>query len=84
MIEKIVFNILKESCFCEEIKLKNKLKEDLGLDSLSMVELILTLEETFSIEIDESDLDPAALLTVEDICNLADKYVRNSSCCTIY
>ena len=41
-----------------------------------MVELMVELEERFDIEIDESDLDPAALETVEQIYALVAKYVE--------
>ena len=53
-----------------------KLKEDLGLDSLKLVELIVSMEEAFQIEIDESDLDPASLQTVSQIYALAGKYME--------
>ena len=42
------------------------LDEDLGLDSLRLVELMVMLEEPFGVEFEESDLDPARLLTVGD------------------
>ena len=71
-----VNEILKEKSFCNNITAELKLNEDLGLDSLNMVELMVELEERFNIEIDESDLDPAALQTVEQVYALAAKYVE--------
>lgn len=50
------------------------LVNDLGLDSLCMVMLLIMLEETFEIELDESDMNPFLLLTVEDVINLVAKY----------
>ena len=38
--------------------------EDLGADSLTIVELVMTMEEIFEIEIDEDDAEK--LLTVQD------------------
>lgn len=71
-----VNEILKEKSFCNNITAELKLNEDLGLDSLNMVELMVELEERFNIEIDESDLDPAALQTVEQVYALVAKYVE--------
>ncbi len=76
MMKTLVNEILKEKSFCENITDELKLHEDLGLDSLNMVELMVELEERFDIEIDESDLDPAALETVEQVYALVAKYVE--------
>ena len=75
-----VNEILKEKSFCDNITAELKLNEDLGLDSLNMVELMVELEECFNIEIDESDLDPAALETVEQVYALVAKYVEGQKC----
>lgn len=71
-----VNEILKEKSFCDEIISELKLREDLGLDSLNMVELMVELEDKFNIEIEESDLDPAALQTVSQIYDLVEKYTE--------
>lgn len=71
-----VNEILKEKSFCDEITSELKLREDLGLDSLNMVELMVELEDKFNIEIEESDLDPAALQTVSRIYDLVEKYTE--------
>lgn len=75
-MKTLVNEILKEKSFCNDITAELKLNEDLGLDSLNMVELMVELEECFDIEIDESDLDPAALQTVEQVYALVAKYVE--------
>jgi len=75
-MKTLINEILKEKSFCEDIAPELKLNKDLGLDSLNMVELIVELEEQFNIEIDESDLDPAALQTVDQIYALVEKYVE--------
>ena len=71
-----VNEILKEKSFCDEITSELKLREDLGLDSLNMVELMVELEDKFNIEIEESDLDPASLQTVSQIYALVEKYAE--------
>lgn len=55
------------------------LLEDLKLDSLRLVMLLVTLEDTFGIELDESDMDPFALLTVQDVIDLAEKYTKEET-----
>ncbi|MDO5096257.1 MAG: acyl carrier protein [Peptostreptococcaceae bacterium] len=48
-----------------EIKAESNIKEDLGADSLDMVEVIMGLEDEFGIEI--SDEDAAKISTVGEI-----------------
>ncbi len=55
----------------DKVKENSKLVEDLGADSLDMVEMLMTLEEEFSISI--SDEDAINLKTVADIVKYIDK-----------
>jgi len=48
----------------EDIVPEASLIEDLGADSLTIVELVMTMEEIFEIEIDEDDAEK--LITVQD------------------
>jgi acyl carrier protein len=48
----------------EDIKIESKFVDDLGADSLDLVELIMSLEDKFSIEI--SDEEAEKILTVKD------------------
>ena len=49
----------------DEIQLANSLQEDLGADSLDVVEIVMALEDEFSIEI--ADEETAKIKTVDDI-----------------
>lgn len=80
--KEIINSILTEKRFSDTITSDMKLSEDLGFDSLSLVELIVDLEDRFDIEIDESDLDPSQLKTVGQIYSLIDKYLEGRICCT--
>ena len=60
----------------ESITPESELRDGLGLDSLQMVNLLIALEEIFNIELEETDIDPASLLTVEDVISLAKKYTQ--------
>ncbi|MFD1735784.1 acyl carrier protein [Bacillus salitolerans] len=50
-----------------EIKLESKFKDDLGADSLDVVELVMELEDEFDMEI--SDEDAEKIVTVGDAVN---------------
>ncbi|MCK5855558.1 MAG: acyl carrier protein [Sulfurovaceae bacterium] len=55
----------------DEVKEDSKFVEDLGADSLDVVELVMALEEKFEIEIPDED--------AEKIANVADaiKFIEN-------
>ena len=48
----------------EDIVPEAKLIEDLGADSLTIVELVMSMEEVFEIEIDDEDAE--SIITVQD------------------
>lgn len=54
----------------ESVKMESKIIEDLGADSLDVVELIMALEEKFEIEIPDSDAEK--LIKIEDVVNYID------------
>lgn len=54
----------------EKVKLDSLIVEDLGADSLDVVEMLMTLEEEFSISL--SDEQAQQLRTVKDICELVE------------
>ncbi len=58
-----------------EIKWDSKLGDDLMLDSLSMVELVMFLEECFGIEI--PDEEAGNIVTVGDACGVIKKCKAN-------
>ncbi|MFK0445255.1 acyl carrier protein [Campylobacter jejuni] len=54
----------------DAVKMESKIIEDLGADSLDVVELIMALEEKFEIEIPDSDAEK--LIKIEDVVNYID------------
>ncbi|NOX16258.1 MAG: acyl carrier protein [Epsilonproteobacteria bacterium] len=54
----------------DEVKEESKFVEDLGADSLDVVELVMALEEKFDIEIPDTDAEK--IITVND----AIKYIQ--------
>ncbi len=55
----------------DEVKAESRFKEDLGADSLDLFELVMALEDEYSVEIPSEEL--TELATVEDVMN----YLKN-------
>lgn len=54
----------------DAVKMESKIIEDLGADSLDVVELIMALEEKFEVEIPDSYAEK--LIKIEDVVNYID------------
>ena len=54
-----------------EITAESSIKEDLGADSLDMVEIVMEIEEEFDVEVEDSDT--ASIITVQDIVDYVTK-----------
>lgn len=74
MVLDQIKEILKDTMDIDESKitLDTKLKEDLELDSLDSVELIMSAEEEFGIEIPDEDV--MNFKTVNDIVNYIEEH----------
>ena len=70
-----VKEVVIEQLDCDPAEVKEDLKfiEDLGADSLDVVELVMALEEKFDIEIPDEDAEK--ILTVADAIN----YIENNA-----
>ena len=77
-IEKQVIEIVEELSLMTIQDTDITLTGDLSMDSLRMVMLLVTLEDTFEIELDESDMNPFFLITVQDVIDLVMKYVSTA------
>lgn len=55
----------------EDVKQESRFKEDLNADSLDLFELVMALEDEYSVEIPSEELEK--LLTVQDVCD----YLKN-------
>ena len=53
------------------VKLESKIIEDLGADSLDVVELVMALEEKFEVEIPDSEAEK--LVSIQDVVNYIEK-----------
>lgn len=73
-IEEKVKAILSELSGEDTIDNTTALQNELALDSLMMVTLLMEIEDTFAIELDESDMNPFDLETVQSVIDLVVKY----------
>ena len=65
MLEKVKAVVVEQlDCNPEEVKEDSKFIEDLGADSLDVVELVMAFEEEFGSEISDSEAEK--ILTVGD------------------
>lgn len=71
--------VLAELSGTESIRLEDELQNDIGLDSFGLVNLLLTLEESFGITLDESDMNPFDLINVQDVVTLVERYLNGES-----
>ncbi len=72
MLEKVKEVVVEQlDCDAAEVKEDSRFIEDLGADSLDVVELVMALEEEFDIEIPDEDAE--GILTVAD----AIKYIED-------
>ena len=74
LIKEQIVEILEDICGIQITDVMCVLANDLAMDSLQMVMLLVMIEDTFEIELDESDMNPFALLTVKDAVDLVAKY----------
>ena len=74
-VERRVIEIIVEQLGVseEEVTIEASFIEDLGADSLDLVELIMAMEEEFGIEI--SDEDAEKIQTVQDVVNYINEHM---------
>ena len=74
--EKVKSIIVEQLGFdAEEVTPAASFTDDLGADSLDIVELVMAFEEEFGIEI--SDEDAEGITTVQDAVNYIEKNTQN-------
>lgn len=74
--EEKVKRVLKKMSDAERLSATSGLKADLGLDSMQLVELLVTLEDEFKISLKEADMNPEKLKNVGSVIRLVNRYVK--------
>jgi len=75
-----ILQILKDKYHYPRNEIKNdlKLKFDLGFDSLTLVNLIIDIEDTFGIVFDDSLLDPSTINSIGELISLVNRSEQDS------
>jgi len=74
MIEKISEIIAEQLCVdIENVKPESNVMEDLNADSLSVVEILMAIEEEFGLKVPDEDVP--ALKTVKDISDYVEQHL---------
>lgn len=76
--EQKVMELIKDLSGSDDFSPDDSLQRDVGLDSLAMVTLLIMLEDTFEIELTQSDMNPLALVRIADVIALVEKYLRGN------
>lgn len=71
-VQKIICNQLGKSA--DKVTMETKIVEDLGADSLEVVELLMALEDEYGISL--PDEVAMKLQTVGDICKYIDEHAK--------
>ncbi len=74
-INEIVKNFLVEDLEIEEEKIEGsaRLKEDLGIDSLEVVDVVVLVEDQFGYKMKPEDF--RTLITLDDFCQFIQEHV---------
>ena len=78
-VEKKVTDIIVDQLGIEqdEITLESSFTDDLGADSLDIVELVMAFEEEFSLEIPDEDAEK--IVRVQDAVKYIDEHVTDDA-----
>ena len=74
-----ISEILSELTGIDSINTKDSLQEDLGLNSIQMVTLLIMIEDTFGIFLNEEDMNPYDLVYVYQVIDMVEKYIKGDS-----
>lgn len=75
IINEIVKNFLVEDLEIEEEKIEGsaRLKEDLGIDSLEVVDVVVLVEDQFGYKMKPEDF--RTLITLDDFCQFIQQHI---------
>lgn len=60
-----------------DVSIGSRFEEDLSANSLTLIEVMMAIEETFGVEVGESDV--GGVLTVADACAVVTRLLERSS-----
>lgn len=75
-VREKISEILSELTGIDSVNTKDSLQEDLGLNSIQMVTLLIMIEDTFGIFLNEEDMNPYDLVYVYQVIDMVKKYIK--------
>lgn len=80
MTKEAIFEKLKELAegnlhLSEDINPSSKLRSDIGVDSIELMEFVISVEDTFGIEISDAIIDE--LVTIQDVLDYVSQQLGN-------
>ena len=72
--EEQINDLLRDHTWSDSPERGQLLREDLGVDSLRLVEILVALEEAFGITLTEEELDPESFQKVDDLYVLLERH----------
>lgn len=73
MVEEKLYNLIEKEFDIHDINKDMNIQKDFNVDSISLLEFIMDIEEEFDIEIEDEDLE--SLETVDDLISYIEKLV---------
>lgn len=73
MVEEKLYNLIEKEFDIHDINKAMNIQKDFNVDSISLLEFIMDIEEEFDIEIEDEDLE--SLETVDDLISYIEKLV---------
>jgi acyl carrier protein len=61
-----------------DITMETKLTDDVGLDSLKLVQIMVSIEDKYEIEFEVEDLDPRYIVTISDLVAVTEKTIHKA------
>ncbi|AYO48875.1 acyl carrier protein [Streptococcus mutans] len=73
-----ISNLIKEQLHNEkiEVTVKTNIQEDLGIDSIALMEFIITLEDEFNLNIPDEDVED--IQTMEELVDYLSRRLKSS------
>lgn len=78
---EVVPKIVAEQAFVPitDVKRDTKILDDLKLDSLDVVEMVMSLEDAFGLDMDTDDDSFRKIVTVQDLIDYTEKRVKEEA-----
>lgn len=71
MILERIQKIMKDQFEIETVRGDMKIRDDFGLDSIGILELVLAIEEEFQIKVEDDKMDD--IITIDDVVSYIEK-----------